>query len=155
MSRLEIQLDQLRRDYRVPAILTVFFTILLLFVIGNSVAELMSHHAKITAVKMQPITLLPQLADLHLLGAYRSTADNLPTTQLQLTLEGTIVLLDHPKQSRALIAAPNEPAQVYQIGDALPGNATVTDIAKHYVVINDNGSLEKLPLPIQLINNVE
>jgi general secretion pathway protein C len=59
--------------------------------------------------------------------------------------------VEFPKQSRALIAAPNMPAKVYQVGDTLPGNATIERIAKEYVVINDNGTLEKLALPIKTL----
>jgi hypothetical protein len=37
------------------------------------------------------------------------------------------------------------------VGDALPGNATITRIGKHDVVLEDNGTLEKLALPIETI----
>ena len=60
-----------------------------------------------------------------------------------------------PTQSRALISSPSAPAEVYQVGSSVPGNATVTRIAKHYVVLNYNGTLEKLALPIQTLTSGE
>lgn len=147
----QTQLNQLRQDHRVPMVLTAFFAILLLMTIGNTVITLTAHHAKISRIKAQPVEPLANIADLHLFGVYSANLDNLPTTQLQLTLEGTVVSLEAPAQSYALITAPSQPAKVYKVGDTLPGNATVTRIAKHYVVLDDNGTLEKLALPIEII----
>jgi hypothetical protein len=44
---------------------------------------------------------------------------------------------------------------VYQVGDILSGGAAITRIAKYYVVINYNGTLEKIALPIQTLTNSE
>ena len=149
MTQWRTQLEQLHKDHRVPVMLTVLFAMLLLLAIWDCFHTITQHHRTMTA---QKITASPEhlqnLADLHLFGVYASNLDNLPNTQLQFTLEGTIVSSDFPKQSRALIAMPNTPAKVYQIGDVVSGNATITRIAKHYVVLDDNGTLEKLALPI-------
>lgn len=145
------QFNQLRQDHRVPMVLTAFFAMLLLITVANTLITLTAHHAKIALTKTQPIEPLANIADLHLFGVYSANLDNLPTSQLQLTLEGTIVSLETPAQSYALITTPSQPAKVYKVGDTLPGNATVTRIAKHYVVVDDNGTLEKLALPIEII----
>src|SRR3989338_9014703 len=156
MTQWRTQLEQLHKDHRVPVMLTVLFALLLLLAIWDCFHTITQHHRTMTA---QKITIAPEhlqnLADLHLFGVYASNLDALPTTQLQLTLEGTIVILEAPAQSRALIASPNAPAKVYRAGDALPGNATITRIAKEYVVVDDNGMLEKLVLPIQTVTNSE
>ncbi len=147
----QTQLNQLRQDHRLPMVLTAVFAVLLLITIGNTVITLTAHHAKIALTKAQPIEPMTNIADLHLFGVYSANLDNLPTTQLQLTLAGTVVSLEAPAQSYALITAPSQPTKVYKVGDTLPGNATVTRIAKQYVVVNDNGTLEKLALPIETI----
>ena len=148
----QTQLNQLRQDHRVPMVLTAFFALLLLITLGNTLITLTSHHAAVTTTtKTQPINPLENIADLHLFGIYSANLDNLPATQLQLTLEGTVVSLEAPTQSYALIASPNQPTKVYRIGNTLPGNATVTRIEKHDVILNDNGTLAKLALPIETI----
>ena len=147
----QTQLNQLRQDHRVPMVLTVIFAVLLLITVGNTLITLSMHHAKAALTQTQPIEPLANIADLHLFGVYSANLDNLPTSQLQLTLEGTVVSLEAPAQSYALITAPSQPTKVYKVGDTLPGNATVTRIAKHYVVLDDNGTLEKLALPIETI----
>lgn len=156
MTQWQTQLEQLRKDQRVPIVLTVLLALLLLMAVWDTINTIVQHHQKLAAQKiMATPEPLHNLANLHLFGVYANNLDNLPNTQLQFTLEGTVVYLAQPKQSRALIAAPHQPAKVYQVGDTLPGNATITRIAKHYVVIDDNGTLEKLALPINTLQNEE
>lgn len=156
MTQWQTQLDQIRRDHRTPLAIAGLFAILLLWAMNNLIDTFKTHHTAITAAKsiVTPMHLQP-LAKLHLFGVYAANLDDLPTTQLQLTLEGTIVIPDMPAQSRALIASPSAPAEVYQVGNSVPGNASVTRIAKHYVVLDYNGTLEKLALPIQTLTTGE
>ena len=151
MNHWQTQLNQLRQDHRVPIALTVLFVIFALITVTHTAITLTTHHTKIMATRTQPVTPLQNIADLHLFGIYSANLDNLPATQLQLTLAGTVVSLESPQQSYALITAPNQPTKVYRTGDTVSGNATVSRIAKHYVVLDDNGSLEKLTLPIETI----
>lgn len=152
----QAQIDKLRKDPRLPVVLAGIFTLLLLSSVLSVIDTFATHHAKITAAKTGPVVeRFQRLSDLHLFGVFAPSLDALPTTQLALSLEGTVVSLETPNESRALIAVPNMPAKVYQVGDKLPGNATITRIAKHYVVINDNGALGKLALPIQILKNDE
>ena len=155
MFNWQTQLDTLRQDSRMPLLITAVITVLLLIAIGTSVSDFMDHHHKTIALKTKSIEPIIHIADLHLFGIYDASLNNLPNTQLQLTLEGTMVILGLPSQSRAIITSPGQPTQVYQVGDTLPGNATITRISKHYIVLNDNGTLEKLALPIQTISTDE
>ena len=153
MLQWQTQLDQIRKDPRAPLVLSAIFGLFLLYAIWQLIDTFITDGPKIPSAHT---VIVPEhqlnLADLHLFGIYSASLETLPDTRLQLTLEGTIVILSNPNLSRAVISAPGHPAKVYQVGDKLPGNATVTKIAKHYVVINDNGSLEKLALPIQTIS---
>ena len=91
------------------------------------------------------------VANVALFGNYLATASDLPTTTLPLALQGTVVALDNPAQSLALISANNGKTKPYKIGSVLSGNATIMQIEKNNVVINHNGALEKIPLPVQLV----
>ena len=153
MTPWQTQLDQLRKDHRTPLVLTGVVIMLLLLAIWQMVDEVIIRAPSVSVVKS---TLIPppiHLSDLHLFGVYNANLADLPTTQLPLLLEGTVMIVDNPAQSRALITESNEPATVYQIGDTVPGNATIERIEKHYVILNDNGALTKLALPIQMLPN--
>lgn len=152
MMQWQSKLDQLRRDERLPIGLSILFGLLILYVITTFVQTLMTHqHVTTEKVASIETAKLNNISALHLFGLYDTSLTNIPTAQLQLTLEGTVVFLDNPAQSRAVISQPNGPAKVYKVGDTLPGNATITHISKHEVVVNDNGTLAKLVLPIHLL----
>ena len=150
MTQWQMQLEQYRRDHRTPLVITALLGVLLLLAVWQFAQTFISAPVTTTSMTQAVPEKLQNLADLHLFGVFAAT-DNLPVTQLPFTLEGTVVFIDAPNQSRALISSSSEPAKVYQVGDTLPGNATITRIAKDYVVLNDNGTLEKLALPINFV----
>lgn len=155
MMQWQTQWDQLRRDERLPIGLSILFGLFILFTVMNFVQTILTHQhttaEKPTSVETARVN---NIASLHLFGLHDTTLVNIPTAQLQLTLEGTIVFLDNPQQSRAVISQPGGVAKVYKVGDTLPGNATINSISKHEVVVNDNGTLAKLVLPIHLIKGM-
>lgn len=154
MALSQINLDRLRRDPRVPLIFAAIIALIFIFTLWGMINNFRAHYVKhIAMTQVTPIHSLVNIRALHLFGVYIHNLADLPATQLQLTLTGTVVSLDSPGQSRALIASPGQPTKVYQVGDMLPGNATITRVAKHHVVINDNGTLEKLSLPVEQLNN--
>lgn len=153
MTNWQTQLNQLQQEPHLPVALTVLFGIFALITIVNTAITLTTHHMQITATQAQPVKPLDNIADLHLFGIYSANLDNLPVTQLQLTLAGTVVSLETPEQSYALIASSDHQTKVYRTGDTLPDNATISRIAKQYVVLDDNGALEKLVIPIETISS--
>jgi type II secretory pathway component PulC len=153
MTNWQTQFNRLQQEPRVPVALTALFGFLTLTTLVSTAITLTTHHTQVTAIKKSvSIQPLENIADLHLFGIYSANSSNLPLTSLQLTLEGTVVSLETPEQSYALITPSGHPTKVYRTGDTLPGNATISRIAKHYVVLNDNGALEKLALPIETIS---
>ena len=104
---------------------------------------------------IKPLPPVPNIANLHLMGIYDTKTATLPTTQLQLTLQGTVVNTSDSTQSRALIASPDQPTKVYQIGDVVPGDAKIEKIDMHFVILDNNGQLQKLRLPSQVLPNIE
>lgn len=131
----------------------VALSILLLVVILQLVLrfQLPSIPANLTIKESQPPPEPPplnKLADLHLFGQNMSDQDinSLPQTSLQLELKG-IYSSSSPELGSAIIAAPGEPAQVYLVGDTLPGGAVLLDVYEDRVILRRAGQLEVLRLP--------
>lgn|SRR3990167_8018187 len=147
------QFERFRHDRRAPLLITGLFSIALLWTLTTTFFTFFSKH-KINApvVDNTPTSTPIRLGSLHLFGVYSDISANLPVTSLHLLLQGTLLVKDAPDFSLALISAANNPAKLYQVGDVLvPTNATITHIYKYYVVINDNGAMQKLPLPIKTV----
>ena len=143
-------LQNVTKDRRLPLVIAGLFYLFTLLIIAHTVTIWQSQPtannlATHSTIRPKPLINLPTL---HLFGIYDSSLDNIPQTRLQLTLQGTVVNVTNPKLSRAIIAAPSAPAKVYRVGDALPGGATVREILKTEIIINNNGNLESLKLPI-------
>ena len=103
-----------------------------------------------TQVSAHPV----QLASLHLFGLFSDDFDDLPETQLQLTLQGTGVDPQNAKLSSAIIASPDSNnANIYHIGDTLPGGALIKDILFDRIVIDNNGELQKLSMKVPTLQN--
>jgi general secretion pathway protein C len=83
------------------------------------------------------------------LGAQQST-DNLPETNLQLTLRGVLAATDDFAGS-ALIEDDRNNTNAYLVGDTLPGNATLRSVHPARIIIGRSGKLENLYFPA--INN--
>jgi len=89
-----------------------------------------------------------QIAKSHLFGDAVAGLGStyLPTTTMQLTLEG-IFWEPNQKQREALIANSNGVAKEYHTGDSLPGNASIVKITANDVIIRKNGNYEKIEMP--------
>lgn len=93
------------------------------------------------------------VANANLFGQPPSTTEaavvqteNLPTTNLRLTLRGVSTTEDEGRTS-ALIEGPDQQTQVYLIGDRLPGDAVLRAVYANRVVIERRGRLENLYFP--------
>ncbi len=93
------------------------------------------------------------LAQQHLFGLFSDNFDDLPETTLQLTLQGTGVDAKDPKVSSAIISSPSQKAQMFHIGDDVPGGAEVKDILFDRIVIDNNGELQKLSMKYPHLTN--
>jgi general secretion pathway protein C len=99
--------------------------------------------------------LIGQLPGWHLMGvatqgAPTATVDipaDAPDTRLQLTLRG-VLASDEPGGARAIIADPRGKDEQYSIGDALPGNAELSEIYPDRVILKRSGRYETLRLPV-------
>lgn len=67
-------------------------------------------------------------------------------TRLPLTLNGVFVAQER-RASAAIIAERNKPELLYQVGERLPGNATLQSVAPDHVVLLRGGAKEILRFP--------
>lgn len=90
---------------------------------------------------------IPDIAQWHLFGISNLPTDsgNMRITQLQLKLVG-ILAGNSSNTAQAIIAEPGEEARVYNIGDVVPGGATLSQVLADGVILSHNNQLEKLPL---------
>jgi len=78
-------------------------------------------------------------------GVQQST-ENLPETNLQLTLRG-VLAADGDFAGSALIEDDRNNTDVYLVGDTLPGNATLRSVHPARIIIERSGKLENLYFP--------
>lgn len=143
--------QRLQKNVQLPLVLTAFFGFFLIYSIWQFGVAVRSPHT--SAVKMQkpaPISM-PNIANQHLFGIYvkPELTAALPISQLQLSLSGTFYNESNPTASYAILSSPGSTSKVYKVGDLLPGNVKLSAVHTKFIVINDNGQLEKLLLPIQ------
>src|SRR5579885_1573281 len=93
--------------------------------------------------------LVSAIPDEHLFGTSKNKLGNMPITNLQLRVTG-IVKVDTEQlgaYSKAYISIAGQPSKIYQVGDVLPYGVKVYDITSDAVILENDGHLEKLPLP--------
>lgn len=85
----------------------------------------------------------------HLFGQALMADGNLPITNLQCRVTSIIKVINAhgDDASRAIITINGDAGKVYQVGDALPDGVKIYQINANAVVLENEGRLEKLPLP--------
>lgn len=76
----------------------------------------------------------------------RQNTENLPETNLQLTLRG-VLAANGDFAGSALIEDDGNNTNAYLVGDALPGNATLRSVHPTRIIIERSGKLENLYFP--------
>ena len=78
---------------------------------------------------------------------------NAPTTPLALTLQGTFLSRSKTGGSWAIISSSDNEQAMYQVGDEIPGGATLFAVEPFQVILERNGRHESLPLPRPSMND--
>jgi hypothetical protein len=93
--------------------------------------------------------MINSLPEKHLFGQAFSRTDGMPISNLQLRVTGIVkVNTETGKEvSKAYISISNQPAKIFEVGDTLPYGVKVYSITPDAVVLENDGHLEKLPLP--------
>lgn len=94
------------------------------------------------------MALLAALPDKHVFGQNLS-GEGVPVSNLALRVTGIVKIEseDGAGPSKAYISISGQPSKIYQAGDSLPYGAKIYDITSDAVILENDGQLEKLPLP--------
>lgn len=152
MTDWQAEFEKLRRNPRVPVIAIIFFGACLLWSVGSFITIFLQSAPPPPPTPDRIAAPPTPLANLHVFGIYTTALDDLPIANIGMTLEGTVVISTAPSTSQALIGNGQQIPKVYHEGDNLPGDIKINHIDEHYVIINNNGSMEKLVLPIKTVN---
>ncbi|TAK75183.1 MAG: hypothetical protein EPO11_05825 [Gammaproteobacteria bacterium] len=87
-------------------------------------------------------SLIAAIPDEHLFGA---GVGEMPISSLQLRVTGIVKM--EGALSKAYISIAGQSSKIYRTGDSLPYGVTVHDITSDAVILENDGHLEKLPLP--------
>lgn len=101
------------------------------------------------STKNESAEMIAAIPGEHIFGQNLSGSDDAPVTNLQMRVTG-IVKVDAENAnsvSKAYISISGQPGKVYQVGDSLPYGVKVYDITADTVILENDGHLEKLPLP--------
>jgi len=98
---------------------------------------------------------LAQIPNWHLFGdgsqqtkaAISQEIIEAPTTPLALTLQGTFRGKSNTEESWAIISSSDSEQAMYQVGDEIPGGATLFAVEPFRVILERNGRHESLSLP--------
>lgn len=108
-------------------------------------APLPTYHLPKQTDKAALIEMLPEQ---HLFGQGLTPMGEMPISNLQLRVMGISKgMNENSATSQALIAIADGASKVYKIGDSLPDGVKIYAIAADAVVLENDGRLEKLPLP--------
>jgi len=112
----------------------------------------LAHQSTVSAsvmAKTDTTDMIASLPEEHLFGQSLSKTSEMPISNLQLRVTG-IVKVETEKYgtfSKVFISISGQPSKTYRIGDTLPYGVKVYDITADSVILQNNGHLEKLPLP--------
>jgi type II secretory pathway component PulC len=101
------------------------------------------------AATNESAALIAAIPDAHLFGKSFSDTGNVPITSLQLRVTGIVDIDDGEggSASKAYISIAGAPSKIYQVGDSLPYGVKLYSISADTVMLENDGKLEKLPLP--------
>jgi type II secretory pathway component PulC len=110
----------------------------------------LAHQANTQSVRVattdETTNMITAIPDAHLFG---QTDSEMPITSLQLRVTGIVKKNDAQtgSVSKAYISISGQPSKIYQTGDDLPYGVKVYEITTDSVILENDGKLEKLPLP--------
>lgn len=90
--------------------------------------------------------LVSSIPDEHLFG---QASEDVPISSLQLRVTGIVSVQteQNGSYSKAYISIAGQPSKIYKAGDSLPYGVTVHEITPDTVILENDGRLEKLPMP--------
>ena len=85
----------------------------------------------------------------HLFGKALEKRTEVPVSSLQLKVTGIATTTGDAAltHSKAYISTSGQPSKIYKVGDEVTYGVKIHDITPFAVILENNGKLEKLPLP--------
>ncbi|MFV2057531.1 MAG: type II secretion system protein GspC [Thiohalomonadales bacterium] len=117
------------------------------------------------ATPRRATSLAPQIAQMHLFGKFEKKkaipivaplqdVATAPETKLNLKLRG-VFASTNPKNASAIIADAKGQEESYKIGDDIVGRAILREVYVDKVILERNGRLETLKLPVETSPGIE
>jgi hypothetical protein len=103
--------------------------------------------APVVIAKTASNNILKTLPNGHLFGNADNPLGHMPISSLQFRVIGIAKVSDQPEHSKAYISVAGNSGKIFRIGDLLPYGVRVYDITNDTVILENNGQLEKLPIP--------
>ncbi len=140
---------------KLAAAVSVLIVVLISLSVANTVLFVMEHMNPPSVIApSQPgqpgRTARPaiKVSTLELFGKPNLTSDvipivDAPETSLNLELQGVFIAEDEAR-STAIVGERNKAGLLYQIGERIPGNATLAAVHEDHVLLRRSGRMEKL-----------
>ena len=124
--------------------------------VANNIRQATNSNQTRSATQDQPVAA--KISQFHLFGKFEkkvapppvAEVATAPETRLNLKLRGVFSSQDKDL-ARAIIADAKGEDESYAIGDEVPGGATLNDIFEDRVILERNGQLETLKLPVESV----
>lgn len=99
--------------------------------------------------------LIASLPQQHLFGQSLLADGEVPVTNLQLRVTGITKVIDEQNNdiSKADISIAGGTGKIYRVGDELPDGVKIYQIDRDAVILENDGHLEKLPLPRETLKS--
>lgn len=101
----------------------------------------------VISTKTSTNSIIKNLHNEHLFGNAANPLGHMPISSLQFRVIGIAKVQDQPEYSKAYISIAGNSGKIFRIGDLLPYGVRVYDITDDTVILENNGQLEKLPIP--------
>jgi len=139
---------------KIGAAISITLIILMSLTVADSVLVVLEAASPRTSTHSAAQTIQPRenkqhkVSDLELFGKATETKAvqqvlDAPTTNLNLELRGVFIAEDKV-QSTAIVGERKKPGELFQIGDRLPGNATLAAVYEDHIILRRGSRIEKL-----------
>ena len=139
---------------KIGAAISITLIILMSLTVADSVLVVLEAASPPASTLSAAQTIQPRenkqykVSDLELFGKATETKAvqqvlNAPTTTLNLELRGVFIAEDK-LQSTAIVGERKKSGELFQIGDRLPGNATLAAVFEDHIILRRGSRIEKL-----------
>lgn len=145
-------------QHRAPMLIAAILSVVVLFsTISNfkqwysdwAFTHAATGNAQHLDAKDETAAMISAIPTQHIFGQNIAVNGEVPITNLELRVTGIVKTeaKNTESLSKAYISIAGKPSKIYQVGDSLPYGVKVYDISSDAIILENDGHLEKLPLP--------